>query len=339
LLRYLWIRANSPLLFSSGALKNEKPQYREIKVAGGSIASLEMKEISNVEKTANFTPGCRSVALRAKNGQYVCAVGGGGWEVVANRDQIKEWETFELIQLDDGGLALRSHNGQYLMASTLPGGRILAHWGYAGWIGHYATFKLIGVGADQVALLAHNGKYVCAEGGGGRELLANRTAIGPWETFTLIELEKAGQVALQSFNYPDHFIRHRNRLGEISVVGTDMDRKDATFRIVPGLAENQYPSLQKEYISLQSVNYPGYYLRHQNYTVKLHKYSDDDLFKKDATFRLIPGLADRTWSSLESLNYPGFCIRHKDFKLNLGKGNGDLFRKDATFKILSPPWQ
>src|ERR687898_292541 len=35
-----------------------------------------------------------SIALRAYNGQYVCAEDGGGREVVANRDRAQEWETF-----------------------------------------------------------------------------------------------------------------------------------------------------------------------------------------------------------------------------------------------------
>jgi len=30
-----------------------------------------------------------------------------------------------------------------------------------------------------------NGKYVTAEDGGASALIANRTAIGPWEKFTL----------------------------------------------------------------------------------------------------------------------------------------------------------
>ncbi len=360
LLRYLWLRARSPLFFTSGAVKREKPQYREIKVSGGTFASLEIKEIPTVERTAIFRPGCRSVALQAKNGQYVCAEGGGGGEVRANRNHIKEWETFEWVQLDTGKVALRAHTGQYL--NVTGGGVVTAKapmpcpgwewWGispntippqslpqYKACLGASAIFELIGAGADQVALRAQNGKYVCAEGGGGRELVANRSAIGPWETFTLVELEKSGQVALQSFNYPDHFIRHRNFVGEVTPIGTDMDRKDATFRVIPGLAEQEYPSLQGEYISLQSVNYPGYYLRYHDGMIKLHKYRDEELFKKNATFRLVPGLANRAWSSFESLHYPGFYVRHKNFKLYLERGDSDLSRKDATFKILSPPWQ
>ncbi len=84
-----------------------------------------------------------NIHLRANNGQYVCAEGGGGGPVVANRVMAREWETFELV--DRNGPPLRS--------------------------------------GDPVGLIANNGQFVCAEDGGGREVVANRNAIGPWETF------------------------------------------------------------------------------------------------------------------------------------------------------------
>ncbi|GAB4199916.1 MAG: hypothetical protein Fur006_51020 [Coleofasciculaceae cyanobacterium] len=39
---------------------------------------------------------------------------------------------------------------------------------------------------DAIALQASNGQYVVAEGGGGGVVNANRSAIGPWETFAII---------------------------------------------------------------------------------------------------------------------------------------------------------
>jgi hypothetical protein len=42
---------------------------------------------------------------------------------------------------------------------------------------------------DRVALQAANGQYVVAEGGGGAgsgSVNANRSAIGPWETFVIV---------------------------------------------------------------------------------------------------------------------------------------------------------
>jgi hypothetical protein len=135
-------------------------------------------------------------------------------------------------------------------------------------------------------------------------------------------------VRLESLNYPGLFIRHRNFLGELTRIATDLDRKDASFRLVPGLAN-------RSLVSFESVNYPGYYLRHQGFRIKLMRGPGDDLFRKDATFRRVPGLANRSMVSFESLNYPGYYIRHRNFHLYLERGNSDLFRKDATFRFVA----
>jgi hypothetical protein len=50
-----------------------------------------------------------------------------------------------------------------------------------------------------VAFQTHNGSYVCAENGGGREIVANRPAVGPWETFRLTWLSD-NTVALTAVN-------------------------------------------------------------------------------------------------------------------------------------------
>ena len=138
-------------------------------------------------------------------------------------------------------------------------------------------------------------------------------------------------ISLQSYNDPDQFIRHRDFLGEVTTISSDLDKKDATFKIVSGLADSKY-------ISFESVNYPNYYLRHENFRINLHEYSDDELFKKDVTFKKVAGLAESSWSSFESYNYPGYYIRQKDYQLYIEEGSDDLFQKDATFKIVSPKW-
>jgi hypothetical protein len=134
-------------------------------------------------------------------------------------------------------------------------------------------------------------------------------------------------ISLQSHNYPDHFIQHKDLKGELTPVETDIDKKDAMFRIVPGLVDSSL-------ISFEAVSMPGYYLRHENFRIHLHEKSDDQLFKEDATFKKVPGLADNTWSSFESYNYPEYYIRHRDFHLYLEKGSDDLFKEDVTFKVI-----
>jgi len=135
--------------------------------------------------------------------------------------------------------------------------------------------------------------------------------------------------SFQSYNFRNHFIRHANFLGEITPVSSELDRKDSTFRIVPGLADSYY-------VSFESVNYPGHYLRHQDFRLKLQKFDGSQLFRQEATFKMVPGLADGSWSSFESVNYPGHYIRHKNFHLYLERGSDDLFRKDSTFRAAPP---
>lgn len=143
------------------------------------------------------------------------------------------------------------------------------------------------------------------------------------------ELAPGSTVSLQSVNYPTHYLRHQNFLGHLTGVSSDLDRNDATFRIVPGLAGG-------DSISFESVNYPGYFLRHQGYRIKLHQWSGDQLYRSDSSFRVRPGLADRSKVSLESVNYPGYYLRHRGFQFYIEQGSGDLYNKDCTFSVMGP---
>jgi hypothetical protein len=41
---------------------------------------------------------------------------------------------------------------------------------------------------------------------------------------------------------------------------------------------------------LESVNYPGRFLRHQNFQLKLDRYQNSSLYRSDSAFRLVAGL-------------------------------------------------
>ncbi len=137
------------------------------------------------------------VFLRASNGQYVVAEGGGGGVVNANRSQAGAWETFTLIDKNGGPLVngdpvnLRSANGPFVVAEGGGGREVLANRTVAGAWETFVILKVRGSSGteirhgDSVALKASNGQYVVAEGGGGGAVNANRNAIGAWETFTL----------------------------------------------------------------------------------------------------------------------------------------------------------
>jgi Alpha-L-arabinofuranosidase B (ABFB) domain len=83
--------------------------------------------------------------------------------------------------------------------------------------------------------------------------------------------------------------------------------------------------------SFSSYNFPDRYIRHRNYLGYIEPVNDE-LGRKDATFRLRNGLASSNCTSFESINFPGHFLRHQNFRLKLARNDGSqLFRKDATF--------
>jgi uncharacterized protein YkwD len=136
--------------------------------------------------------------------------------------------------------------------------------------------------------------------------------------------------AMQSLNYQDMYVRHAFFLGELTRVSTDLDRADATFDIVPGLADPTW-------ISFRSTNYPDRYLRHQNFRIKLDVFDGSQVMRGDATFQMRPGLADGGWTSFSAYNAPfrDRFIRHKCWSLYLEPIADDLGRRDATFRVVN----
>jgi hypothetical protein len=125
----------------------------------------------------------QAISLRSHaNSQYVCADNAGASPLIANRTAIGPWETFDLLDEGNGNVALRSHaNNQIVTAgagSLIAGGST---------VGTAETFQLIHNGDGSVSLKAQaDNEYVTAENAGAAPLIANRTAIGPWEEFDLI---------------------------------------------------------------------------------------------------------------------------------------------------------
>ena len=127
----------------------------------------------------------KQIALRASNGNYVGIKDDRGRELVANCHHYGKWETFDLVDLENGRVALRAYDGHYVCAEGGGGREIIADRKMiAGW----QSFEMEDLGDGKVAFRAANDQYVCAEGGGGRELVANRDHLSSWETFSLIEI-------------------------------------------------------------------------------------------------------------------------------------------------------
>ncbi len=133
--------------------------------------------------------------FQAHHGQYVVAELGGGGDVNANRAGAGPWETFAIEDVNGGELRggdvvrIRTHDGTHYLSAFRGGGGSLNARSTSAWGGEFLLERVAGQGAihsgDEVALRTLRDFYVVAEEGGGREVLANRTARGPWETFKI----------------------------------------------------------------------------------------------------------------------------------------------------------
>ncbi|MFI5682787.1 AbfB domain-containing protein [Streptomyces sp. NPDC051636] len=65
--------------------------------------------------------------------------------------------------------------------------------------------------------------------------------------------------------------------------GSSLFRRDATFC--------PRASSFSGAVMLESVNYPGRFLRHQDLQLKLDPYQDSDLYRADSAFLLVDGPA------------------------------------------------
>ncbi|THV41817.1 family 43 glycosylhydrolase [Glycomyces buryatensis] len=101
---------------------------------------------------------------------------------------------------------------------------------------------------------------------------------------------------------------------------------DSQFRIVTGLAGSGT-------VSLESANYPGYFLRHKNYEVWVERNDGSSLFKADASFHRRSGRADAAGASFEATNAAGRYVQNVNGMVNLLAATTDTARAAATFHL------
>ena len=139
-----------------------------------------------------------SINLKSINGNFVVAENGGGERVNANRPNAREWETFILLDLNDGELemgdavAIKTHNGNFFSAINGGGDKLLADktalvtWEtfYIERLTRRTSDNLIKDG-DRVAFRTMNKNYLSALDGGGREVNAKPISASNSEMFTI----------------------------------------------------------------------------------------------------------------------------------------------------------
>jgi len=142
-------------------------------------------------------------------------------------------------------------------------------------------------------------------------------------------LRPGERIGLEPATLPGYRVRHRQFAGRIDRIGAGsaaLERADSTFTVRAGLAGSGC-------VSFEAVNYPGFYLRHQDFALQLHRRDASRLFTADATFCPVAGLAGRG-VSLRSFNYPDRYVVHQRSRLYIAAVRGGSAGA-ATFGVIS----
>ncbi len=139
-----------------------------------------------------------SITLKSANGNLVVAENGGGGVVNANRPTAREWETFTLLDLNEGELetgdpvAIKTSVGNFFSASNGGGDKLLADKSA---LLSWETFKIERLtrrssdnlieDGDRVSLRTMKNNFISALDGGGREVNAKGNSVGNSEMFII----------------------------------------------------------------------------------------------------------------------------------------------------------
>ena len=130
---------------------------------------------------------------------------------------------------------------------------------------------------------------------------------------------------IQSYQISDGYIRHVNFQARVDIAIEPFS--DSEFIVMPGLAD-------PDAISLMSVNFPGWYLRHREGLIVLDFDDGGETFEADATWWLRPGFANETWISFESYNLDDRYLLRFGSVMAAGMVETDSQRENATFRIV-----
>ncbi|MEU4536560.1 family 43 glycosylhydrolase [Streptosporangium sp. NPDC023825] len=135
----------------------------------------------------------------------------------------------------------------------------------------------------------------------------------------------ATPVRLMSHDTPGSAIRHWDYRARLEANVSPL--ADSQFKLVTGLSGSGT-------VSLESTNFPGYYLRHRNHEAWVERNDGTTLFKADASFTRRTGLTGSGTVSLESVNFPGYYLRHRAGQAWVEQNDGTTaFRGNASFVL------
>ncbi|XVV08428.1 AbfB domain-containing protein [Actinoplanes sp. CA-131856] len=105
-------------------------------------------------------------------------------------------------------------------------------------------------------------------------------------------------IALEVADQSGRRLRHRHFVATLEVLRTAEERDNSRFTVRDGLNGQGC-------VSFESVNYPGYFLRHRDFILRLDRQDSSQLFRFDATFCPRPTGTALTFAAT---NYPSHFL-------------------------------
>ncbi len=167
-----------------------KQQYDDIRVELKQTLTEANKQVTQTAKiieryAATEIVKTEKVALRAVNGLFVTANLHLRNELVAIREHVDGWESFDIQWLGDNKVALRAFNNLFVQSHLEQGGELLAtRQDVQGW----ETFTIHYFADKKVALQAYNHLFVSCHIHEQCQLVADSPEAQKWEFFDLIFL-------------------------------------------------------------------------------------------------------------------------------------------------------
>ncbi|BAQ47088.1 MULTISPECIES: AbfB domain-containing protein [Methylobacterium] len=148
--------------------------------------------------------------------------------------------------------------------------------------------------------------YLANVGGTARLVVPASAADRQQATFRLMPGLAGQGVSFQSSTASGQYLRHQNfQIYQQANDGGDVFKRGATFTPRAGLAGNCGCNTGP-CTSYESIDWPGYYLRHQNFSFYIAQSDGGDLFKQDASFCPAPGLT--LGAAVLKAQHSGLCL-------------------------------
>lgn len=141
-------------------------------------------------------------------------------------------------------------------------------------------------------------------------------------------------IQVQNPALTERYLRHANGLASAAHIddgSASLVKNDATFRVVPGLANSSC-------YSFRSRNFPANYLRQSDYRMRINSNDNSAQFQRDATFCTRTGLSGHG-VSFESVSVPGNFIRLYNNQVWIASGAGARPSDSATSFALDASWE